>query len=57
MQQEKKTKKEYESPKVTEVKLEDKRGVGMAVGCKFERTDEACYQDQVTPLFDVSDAS
>lgn len=53
----KKTKKKYVSPKVTEVKLEDKRGVGMATGCKFERTDDACYQDQITPLFDVSDAS
>ena len=52
-----KDKKDYQKPEITRVKLEDKRGVGMATGCKFERTDDACYQDQVTPLFDVSNPS
>ena len=48
-------KKKYSPPKITRVKLEDKRGVGMANSCRFQTTDTNCYQDQVTPIFVIDD--
>ncbi len=47
------TKKEYQSPLITQVKLEDRRVVAMAV-CKDDLDNRACAQDGVTPLFDIN---
>ncbi len=48
-----KAKKSYKAPKVTRVKLEDKRVVAMAV-CKDSLDNARCGQDGVTPLFDIN---
>ena len=47
------TKKPYETPAITRVKLEDKRVVSMAA-CKDDINNQACGQDGVTPLFDIT---
>jgi hypothetical protein len=47
------SKKPYEKPRVTRVKLEDKRVVAMAT-CKDSLDNQACAQDGVTPLFDIN---
>jgi len=46
-------KKIYKKPKITKVKLEDKRVVAMAV-CKDSLDNSACAQDGVTPLFQIN---
>jgi len=46
-------KKQYIKPKITKVKLEDKRVVAMAV-CKDSLDNSACAQDGVTPLFQIN---
>jgi hypothetical protein len=46
-------KKVYTKPKITRVKLEDKRVVAMAV-CKDSLDNSACAQDGVTPLFQIN---
>jgi hypothetical protein len=48
-----KSKKSYTKPKITRVKLEDKRVVAMAV-CKDSLDNSACAQDGVTPLFQIN---
>ena len=45
--------KPYIKPKITKVKLEDKRVVAMAV-CKDSLDNSACAQDGVTPLFQIN---
>jgi len=45
--------KQYQKPKITKVKLEDKRVVAMAV-CKDSLDNSACAQDGVTPLFQIN---
>ena len=45
--------KPYKKPKITKVKLEDKRVVAMAV-CKDSLDSSACAQDGVTPLFQIN---
>lgn len=45
--------KSYTKPKITKVKLEDKRVVAMAV-CKDSIESTACAQDGVTPLFQIN---
>jgi hypothetical protein len=45
--------KSYTKPKITKVKLEDKRVVAMAV-CKDLIESTACAQDGVTPLFQIN---
>lgn len=47
------SKKPYEKPRVTRVKLEDKRVVAMAT-CKDSLDNTSCAQDQTTPLFDIN---
>lgn len=46
-------KKGYNKPKITKVKLEDKRVVAMAV-CKDSLDNDACAQDRITPLFQIN---
>jgi hypothetical protein len=46
-------KRPYKKPKITKVKLEDKRVVAMAV-CKDSLDNNACAQDGVTPLFQIN---
>ncbi len=46
-------KRTYKRPKITKVKLEDKRVVAMAV-CKDSLDNNACAQDGVTPLFQIN---
>jgi hypothetical protein len=45
-------KKKYSTPRVTRIKLEDKRGVGMGTPCRVlgDLADTNCYQDYVTPI-------
>jgi len=45
--------KNYIKPKITKVKLEDKRVVAMAV-CKDSLDNSACAQEQITPLFQIN---
>jgi len=45
--------KPYTKPRITKVKLEDKRVVAMAV-CKDSLDNSACAQDGVTPLFQIN---
>lgn len=45
--------KSYITPRITKVKLEDKRVVAMAV-CKDSLDNSACAQDGVTPLFQIN---
>lgn len=47
------TKKDYQPPAITRVKLEDRRVVAMAV-CKDSLDNTACAQDGITPLFDIN---
>ena len=49
----KSARKPYKKPKITRVKLEDKRVVAMAV-CKDSLDNSACAQDGVTPLFQIN---
>ena len=53
MNEQQETKKEYQSPHITRVKLEDRRVVAMTV-CKDDLDNRACAQDGVTPLFDIN---
>ncbi len=46
-------KKEYQPPVITQVKLEDRRVVAMAV-CKDSFDNAACAQDGRTPMFDIN---
>jgi hypothetical protein len=46
-------KKEYQAPVITQVKLEDRRVVAMAV-CKDSLDNSACAQDNTTPMFDIN---
>lgn len=45
--------KPYIKPRITKVKLEDKRVVAMAV-CKDSLDNSACAQDGITPLFQIN---
>jgi hypothetical protein len=45
--------KKYSSPRVTRVKLEDKRVVAMAA-CKDSLDNPRCGQDGVTPLLTIN---
>jgi len=47
------TRKEYPSPAITRVKLEDRRVVAMA-GCKNTLDNAACAQDGSLPLFEIN---
>lgn len=47
------SRKSYKKPKITKVKLEDKRVVAMAI-CKESLDSTACAQDGVTPLFQIN---
>jgi hypothetical protein len=49
----KKSKKSYQKPVITRVKLEDRRVVALAV-CKDALDNQACAQDGVTPLFTIN---
>jgi hypothetical protein len=53
MNEKQESKKEYQAPLITQVKLEDRRVVAMAV-CKDSLDNRACAQDGVTPLFDIN---
>jgi len=46
-------KKAYTKPKITKVKLEDKRVVAMAI-CKDSLDNDACAQDGQTSLFQIN---
>jgi hypothetical protein len=46
-------KKDYQSPVITQVKLEDRKVVAMAV-CKDSLDNSVCAQDGVTPMFDIN---
>ena len=52
MKQEK-IKKDYASPEITRVKLEDRRVVAMAV-CKDSVTNQSCGVDGVTPVLTIN---
>ena len=47
------SRKPYQKPVITRVKLEDRRVVALAV-CKDALDNTACAQDGVTPLFTIN---
>jgi hypothetical protein len=46
-------KREYQPPRITQIKLEDRKVVAMAV-CKDSLDNAACAQDGFTPMFDIN---